>query len=69
MVRPCDRPYKVTVQEAADELRMTPVTLRWLMDHGMIDLGFVKRVRPGAKGDYTIYRKQLDEEKKRRGIE
>lgn len=59
----------VTVIQAARELQMSPQTLRYMMTSGKIQVGDCGK-RPGAKrGFYRVFRKMLDEEKKRRGIE
>ena len=59
----------VTIAQAARELQMSPQTLRYMMASGKIQVGDCGK-RPGAKrGFYRVFRKMLDEEKKRRGIE
>ncbi len=59
----------VTVQQAAKELQMTPLTLRYLMQCGKLQIGEAW-TKPGAKrGYYRVYRKLLDEEKQKRGLE
>lgn len=59
----------VTIAQAARELQMSPQTLRYMMVSGKIAVGDCGK-RPGAKrGFYRVFRKMLDEEKKRRGIE
>jgi hypothetical protein len=59
----------VTIIQAARELQISPQTLRYMMVSGKIAVGDCGR-RPGKKrGFYRVFRKMLDEEKKRRGIE
>lgn len=63
-----DRPDLVTVKQAAEELQLTVLTLRWLMAEGKLDLGLVVD-RPGSKSRrFIIYRAKLDAEKARLGI-
>lgn len=60
---------RVTVNQASKELGMTPLTLRLLMSSGKLNIGFYTK-RPDAKrGHYVIYRRLLDLEKERLGIE
>ena len=55
----------VTIQQAAKELGMTPLSLRELMAQGRINIGYAYQ-RPGSgKRKFFIYRHLLDEEKKR----
>ena len=59
----------VTITQAARELHMSPQTLRYMMASGRIAIGDCGR-RPGKKrGFYKVFRKMLDAEKERRGIE
>lgn len=59
----------VPVKQAAKELHMDVLTVRHLMQAGLLDIGFYSK-RPGCKrGHYIVYRKLLDEEKERLGIE
>ena len=59
----------VTIIQAARELHMSPQTLRYMMASGRIAIGDCGR-RPGKKrGFYKVFRKMLDAEKERRGIE
>lgn len=48
---------------------MDVLTVRHLMQAGLLDIGLYSK-RPGCKrGYYIVYRKLLDEEKERLGIE
>lgn len=58
----------VPITQAARELHMSPQTLRYLMASGKIDVGDCGR-RPGYKrGFYKVFRKMLDAEKEKRGL-
>ena len=60
---------QVTVRQAAKELHMDVLTLRYLMQTKELNIGFFIR-RPGCRrGAYKIYRHLLDAEKRRLGIE
>lgn len=59
----------VTVEQAARELEMTQMTLRYLMLHGMLPIGDAWKKEGRQRGCYRVNRKLLDEEKARRGIE
>jgi len=60
---------EVPVKQAAKELNMDPLTVRYLMQTGKANLGYFIR-RPGCKrGCYKIYRHLLDAEKRRLGLE
>lgn len=59
----------VSIRDAAKELHMDVLTVRHLMQTGLLDIGFYNK-RPGCKrGHYIVYRKLLDAEKERLGIE
>lgn len=59
----------VSIREAAKELHMDVLTVRHLMQAGLLEIGFYNK-RPGCKrGHYIVYRKLLDIEKERLGIE
>lgn len=59
---------EVTVKQAAAELRLTALTLRYFMAEGKIDLGLVID-KPGSKHRrFIIYRERLNAEKKRLGL-
>ena len=58
----------VTVKQAADELQMTPQTLRYLMLHGMLPIGDAWKKDGARRGCFKVNRKLLDKEKERRGI-
>ena len=61
-------PGLVAVKDAAVELGMSALTLRWLMAEGELPIGYVV-AKPGSqRRQFLIYRKNLDEEKKRRGM-
>lgn len=63
-----DKPILVTVKQAADELQLTALTLRYFMAEGKVDLGLVID-KPGSKHRrFIIYRQKLDAEKKRLGL-
>lgn len=58
----------VSVAQAAKELEITPLTLRWLMAAGKIDLGYCVD-RPGQyRRHFIIYRESLEKVKKERGL-
>lgn len=60
---------RVSVRDAAQELQMDVLTLRHLMQTGCLKIGYYSK-RPGCKrGSYIIYRRLLDIEKERLGIE
>ena len=59
---------RVTTAQAAKELQMSRLTLCTLLLQGRIPIGYAVK-RPGAKqATYVIYRRLLDEEKKRNGL-
>lgn len=60
---------RVTVKQASEELGMTPLTLRTLMRLGRINIGFYTRKPDAKRGHYVIYRRLLEIEKERLGIE
>lgn len=60
---------RVTVNRASKELGMTPLTLRTLMRLGRINVGFFTKKTDAKRGHYVIYRRLLDIEKERLGIE
>lgn len=58
----------VTPEQAAEELGIPVASLRYMMLHGLINIGDAYR-RPGStRGCYRVVRSLLEEEKKRRGI-
>ena len=59
----------VSVKDASRELGMTPLTLRTLMRLGRINIGFFTKKPDAKRGHYVIYRRLLDIEKERLGIE
>ena len=60
---------RVTVNQASKELGMTPLTLRTLIVSGKLNIGFYTRKPDAKRGHYVIYRRLLDIEKERLGIE
>lgn len=61
---------RVKVAQAAEELDITVMTLRWLMENRepFKKLGFVIRKPMTCRAQYVIYRDALDEVKKELGI-
>ena len=59
---------RVTPSVAAAELGMSVLTLRGLMQQGKLNIGYALKHEGKKKWSYFIYRKPLDEEKKRLGI-
>ena len=60
---------RVTVAQASRELKMSPLTLRYLMASGQLKIGFYSKKPYAKRGNYIIYRRLLDLEKERLGIE
>lgn len=60
---------RVSVKDAASEMKMSPLTLRYLMASGQLRIGFYSKKPYAKRGNYIIFRKLLDEEKERLGIE
>ena len=60
---------RVTVNQASKELGMTPLTLRTLMSSGKLNIGFYTKKPDAKRGHYVIYRRLLELEKERLGIE
>ena len=60
---------RVTVNQASKELGMTPLTLRTLMASGKLNIGFYTKKPDAKRGHYVIYRRLLELEKERLGIE
>ena len=59
---------RISVKQAAEELQTTPLTLRYLMAEGMVDIGYCV-ARPGQyHRHFVIYRESLDKELERRGL-
>lgn len=50
---------RMTVQEAADYLKITPALVRYLMDKGVLKIG--KVVRNKKRNTYIIYRELIKE--------
>lgn len=59
---------RVAVKQAAMELGVTTSTLRWLMAEEKIDIGYVVSRPKTHHRTFVIYRKSLDEEKRKRGM-
>lgn len=59
---------RVSVKQAATELGVTAPTLRWLMAEKEIDIGYVVSRPKTHHRSFVIYRKSLDEEKRKRGM-
>lgn len=57
---------KVTAQQAAKELHIGILTLYGLMQENKLDIGYA--VKLNSKWAYHIYRKPLDELKRKLGI-
>ena len=55
----------VPVMQAAKELKMTPLSLRQLMIHNRINVGYVYQREGSTKHKFFIYRHLLDKEKER----
>jgi hypothetical protein len=60
---------RVSVKDASRELGMTPLTLRTLMASGKLNIGFYTKKPDAKRGHYVIYRRLLELEKERLGIE
>jgi hypothetical protein len=60
---------KVTVSEAAKELKISESTLRGLMQEGKLNIGYAMKREGKQKWGYWIYRTLLDAEKRRLGLE
>lgn len=60
---------RVSVKDAASEMKMSPLTLRYLMASGQLQIGFYSKKPYAKRGSYIIFRKLLDAEKERLGIE
>lgn len=63
-----DKPKLVTVKQAAAELGLTPLTLRYFMASDELDLGLVLGDEKCRHRKFIIYRKKLDTIKKRMGL-
>lgn len=60
---------RVTSKEAASELHMDVITLRELMKKNELPIGYAIKKEGKSKWGFYIYRKLLDEEKKKLGIQ
>lgn len=52
---------RVSTKDAAAELGMKPDMVRYLMDIGKLNIGFVAPSRTGGTKRYYIFRDKLDE--------
>lgn len=59
---------RVSSQQASKELGMDVITLRQLMIHEKLNIGFCIKKDGNSRYTYVIYRKLLDAEKKRLGL-
>lgn len=59
---------EVTPKQAAAELHMTAYSLKTMMRMGLINIGQYVKQEEAKNGRYIIWRKLLDEEKKRLGV-
>ena len=59
---------KVNIKDAAKELQMDVLTLRYLMQQNRIDIGYAVKREGHVRYAYYIYRGKLDEAKKQLGI-
>lgn len=55
----------VPTAQAAEELQISKLTLYYLMESGLINVGFVRPSSKGHRRYATVYRKLLDKEKER----
>lgn len=60
---------RISVKDVSRELQMSPLTLRTLMRLGRINIGFFTKKPDAKRGHYVIYRRLLEIEKERLGIE
>ena len=58
-------PGMVKLKDAAEELQMSQVTLRYKMIHGMVDIGHAWKQEGSTRWNFDIYRTLLDREKHR----
>lgn len=59
---------RVTPSVAAEELGMSVLTLRGLMQQGKLNIGYALKHEGKKKWSYFIYRKLLNDEKERLGV-
>ena len=60
---------KVRLADAAKELGLSPLTVRGLMIEGKLNIGYALKRDGSSKWSFFIFRKLLDDEKKRLGLE
>lgn len=59
---------RVTVKQAAKELRMSILTVQCLMKSGQLPIGYALKKEGKSKYGYYIYRKKLDNVKAELGL-
>ncbi len=60
---------KVRLADAAKELGLSPLTVRGLMIEGKLNIGYALKRDGSSKWSFFVFRKLLDDEKKRLGLE
>lgn len=59
---------RVTVKQAAKELRMDVLTVQYLMKNGQLPIGYALKKEGKSRYGYYIYRKKLDNVKEELGL-
>lgn len=59
---------RISVKQAAAELQTTPLTVRWLIANGQLDIGYCISRPKQYHRHFVIYRESLDKELERRGL-
>lgn len=59
---------RVTVKQAAKELRMDVLTVQCLMKNGQLPIGYALKKEGKSRYGYYIYRKKLDNVKEELGL-
>ena len=59
---------RISVKQAAAELQTTPLTVRWLIANGQLDIGYCIDKPRCYHRTFIIYRESLDRELERRGL-
>ena len=59
---------RVSTAQAAKELHMSPLTLRYFMQHGQLPIGMAQKREGNKHYCYVIYRGLLDKYKAELGI-
>lgn len=59
---------RVTVKQAAKELRMDVLTVQCLMKNGQLPIGYAVKKEGKSRYGYYIYRKKLDNIKEELGL-